>query len=56
MSGERRTSQAGGSLLALSILAGTFIGAVYRQSSIGFLIGLFVGLALLLLVYLRNRR
>ena len=47
---------AGGCLLAASILAGVVVGAVYREPSIGFLVGLGAGLALLGLVWLIDRR
>ncbi len=51
-----RTPMAGGFLLALSILVGVSIGVVERQASIGFLGGLGVGLALLGLIWLLDRR
>jgi len=54
MSGGR-TTQAGGFILALSILAGTIAGVVLHQSSIGFLVGLGVGVLLALLVWVLNR-
>ena len=53
---RRRGGMAGGSLLALSMVAGAVIGIVYRQPSIGFLIGLGVGAVLMLLVWLFDRR
>jgi hypothetical protein len=46
---------AGGFLLAVSLLAGTILGAGRGQASIGFVAGLGVGLALLLLVWLIDR-
>lgn len=49
-------TRAGGCLLTLSILAGTVIGTIYRQQSIGFLAGLGVGLILLILVWLWDSR
>ena len=55
MANTPRTSQAGGALLAGAILVGTITGIVLRQSSIGFLIGLGVGLVLLALVWWRSR-
>jgi hypothetical protein len=51
-----RGRMAGGSLLAFSLIAGVVIGTLNRQPSIGFLIGLGVGLALMLLVWLLDRR
>jgi hypothetical protein len=52
----RLRGAAGGSLLALSLVAGTVIGTLNRQPSIGFLVGLGIGVALLLLVWLLDRR
>lgn len=53
---EPRTPRAGGALLALSILAGATVGVIKGQASIGFLVGLGVGLALLALVWLLDKR
>ena len=55
MANGRRFTQAGGSILALSILAGTVAGVIVNQSSIGFLIGLAAGLALAALLWLKDR-
>lgn len=52
----RKSAQAGGVLLALSIMGGTTIGILNRQASIGFLAGLGVGVLLLVLVWLLDRR
>lgn len=49
-------TRAGGCLLAFSVLAGVVTGAIYHQQSIGFLGGLGVGLVLLTLVWLIDRR
>lgn len=46
---------AGGALLALSLIVGTVIGVRLGQPSIGFLAGLGVGIALLLIVALIDR-
>ena len=54
MSGGRYT-QAGGFVLALSIIAGAIGGAMLHQSSIGFLIGLGVGVVLAVLIWVLNR-
>jgi UDP-N-acetylmuramyl pentapeptide phosphotransferase/UDP-N-acetylglucosamine-1-phosphate transferase len=51
-----RTPQAGGFLLIVPILLGTFIGIWQGQSSIGFLAGTAVGILLAIGVYLRDRR
>ncbi|HST35154.1 MAG TPA: hypothetical protein VLK25_00790 [Allosphingosinicella sp.] len=53
---ESNATRAGGCLLTLSILTGVVIGIVYHQQSIGFLAGLGVGLILLILVWLRDRK
>jgi hypothetical protein len=54
MSGGR-TTQAGGFVLALSILVGVVVGVVLHQSSIGFLAGLGVGALLALLIWILDR-
>ncbi|MEG3179377.1 hypothetical protein [Sphingomonas sp. LT1P40] len=46
---------AGGALLALSLIVGTMIGVVKGQPSIGFLAGLGVGIALVVIVALIDR-
>jgi hypothetical protein len=56
MSQRRRSSQAAGSVLAISIIAGAVAGVIVGQSSIGFLVGLAAGLLLLLLFALNERR
>ena len=50
-----RTPMAGGFLLAVSLLAGTIIGAGRGEASMGFVAGLGVGLALLLVIWLIDR-
>lgn len=47
--------RAGGALLAAAILVGVVAGISLRQPSIGFLIGLGVGLLLLGTVWIRDR-
>jgi hypothetical protein len=47
--------RAGGSVLAGSILAGTLIGVLAGEASIGFLGGLGVGILFLTLLWLRDR-
>ncbi len=54
--GERKNAKSGGVLLAFSILAGVFWGLYEGEPSMGFLIGTAIGLALLLLVWLLDRR
>ena len=51
-----RTPKAGGFLLALSILGGVLIGSFLGQPTIGFLAGTGLGLLLLLLVWVVDRR
>lgn len=53
---SRKSMRAGGALLAFAILAGVVGGALLRQPSIGFLVGLGVGLLLLGAVWLADRR
>jgi hypothetical protein len=48
--------RAGGSLLAIAILLGTLIGAILGQPSIGFLAGTGLGVILLGLIWLGERR
>ena len=48
--------RAGGALLAFSVVAGAVGGAIGGQASIGVLAGLAVGLALLIGVWLSDRR
>jgi hypothetical protein len=50
-----RTPMAGGFLLAVSLLAGTIIGAGKGEASMGFVVGLGVGLVLLVAVWLIDR-
>jgi hypothetical protein len=50
-----RTTQAGGFVLALSILFGVVVGVALHQSSVGFLAGLGVGVLLALLIWILDR-
>jgi hypothetical protein len=56
MTMKRRFTQAGGSILAISIIAGTVAGVIVGQSSIGFLVGVAAGTVLLVLFWLQERR
>ena len=56
MSGKSRFTQAGGSILAVSIIAGTIAGVIVRQPTIGFLVGIGAGLLLVVLFWLQERR
>jgi hypothetical protein len=56
MNPKSRFTRAGGCLLALSLIGGVIVGGWAQESSIGFLGGLGLGLALLLVVWLVDRR
>lgn len=53
---DPRTPKSGGFLLAMSVLVGVVAGAAYGQPSLGFVAGLAVGIALVLGVWLWDRR
>ena len=53
---RKRYSQAGGSILAISIIAGTVAGIIVRQLSIGILIGTGAGILLAVWFWLHERR
>ena len=52
----RSSSQAGGSIIAISIIAGVVGGVVAGEPSIGFLVGAAVGVALAVLWWLKDRK
>jgi hypothetical protein len=56
MDSPTRFAQAGGSMLAVSIIAGTVAGVIVGQPSIGFLVGAAAGTLLALLFWLNERR
>ena len=56
MEKRARYAQAGGSILAISIIAGTVAGVIVGQPSIGFLVGAAAGALLALLFWLHDRR
>ena len=56
MDRRSRYGQAGGSILAISIIAGTVAGVIVGQPSIGFLVGTGAGALLALLFWLNDRR
>lgn len=56
MQGRSKYAQAGGSILAISIIAGTVAGIIVGQPSIGILIGTAAGALLAFLFWLNDRR
>lgn len=54
--GTKRSSMAGGFLLAVSIVVGTIGGGLLGQPSIGLLAGTVFGIALVAVVWLVDRR
>jgi hypothetical protein len=56
MDQRAKFTQAGGSILAIAIIAGTVAGVIVGQPSIGFLIGAGTGAVLAILLWLRDRR
>lgn len=55
MASEPSNAMAGGVFLAAGVLGGVAIGSINGQPSIGFLVGLGVGVALAATVWWRNR-
>jgi LytS/YehU family sensor histidine kinase len=51
-----RYTQAGGSILAISIIAGVVGGVIVGQPSIGFLVGTATGALLAFLYWMQDRR
>ena len=56
MAANSKAPLAGGFLLAISLLAGAVTGAILGQPSIGFLVGAGIGLTLIILIWLLDRR
>lgn len=56
MESRSKYTQAGGSILAISIIAGTVAGIIVGQPSIGFLVGTAAGALLAFLFWLNERR
>ena len=52
----RRDARSGGSLLAIGVIAGAVAGTLAGEPTIGLLAGAGIGLALLLVVWLVDRR
>ena len=50
-----KITQAGGSILAISIIAGTVAGTIVNQPSIGILVGTAAGALLAVLIWLLDR-
>ena len=51
-----KLARSGGCLLAFALLAGTFVGMVLGQPSIGFLAGSALGLILVITIFLLDRK
>ena len=56
MNAQGKGTQAGGSLLAISIIVGTVAGAIAGEPSMGFVGGLGVGVLIAVLLWLRDRK
>ena len=56
MEQRSKYAQAGGSILAISIIAGTVAGVMVGEPSIGFLVGTGAGILLAILFWLNDRR
>ena len=56
MDDRRKGTRAGGAILALSIAVGAAVGVAMQQSSIGVLAGTAIGVVLLVIVWLWDRR
>ena len=56
MTQRKRYTQAAGSVLAISIIAGAVAGVIVGQPSIGFLVGLTAGVLIAILFWLNERR
>lgn len=56
MSQRVRYTQAAGSMLAISIIAGAVAGVIVGQPSIGVLVGTGAGILLAILFWLKERR
>jgi uncharacterized membrane protein len=56
MADRGKITQAGGSILAISIIAGTVAGTIVNQPSIGVLVGTAAGVLLAVLFWLHDRR
>jgi hypothetical protein len=55
-SSGNRTAQAGGFILAASMIAGFVGGTIVGQASVGFLVGTATGMLMLLVHWLYDRR
>jgi len=53
---QNKTSTGGGAFIAFLTLAGVFIGGFLNQPSIGMLTGFAAGVAIAILIWLRERK
>jgi hypothetical protein len=56
MAARSKAPLAGGFLLAMSLLAGAVTGSFLGQPSLGFLVGAGIGVTLMVLIWLLDRR
>ena len=56
MAAKSNAPLAGGFLLCIALLTGAVTGSILGQPSIGFLVGAGVGLAIVILIWLVDRR
>ncbi len=53
---NRKVSRAGGAIIAFTVCAGALIGAIYRQPSLGIVIGIALGVAISVGLFFYDRR
>ncbi len=53
---SKRPANAGGFIIAAAVIVGTGVGVAQRQPSVGFLVGLVVGVAVAVALWLMDRR
>lgn len=55
MQAPRKAGRAGGSIIAIAIIAGAVIGIMAGQPSLGFVVGAAIGIAIALMLWLKDR-